>query len=161
MKKLFVCLCVVMVLVGLSCQTPPPAQEEISPHLDDALRQIYNRYQSKLDMTGARDHTVVWGDTLSGVARRYYGGLTNVGDAGRRNGFYFAIILLTSPDSHIIDPDLIYPGLKLRVIDLRRNLDNPESRQAIKDSLLDIAKIYHAKNRPVEEAGIIRLSNSL
>jgi hypothetical protein len=159
----------VAVLAGLSCKTAPTENtpelkidgEVTQQTVDDTLKQIYNAYQPKLDMSGSRDYTVVRGDTLSEITRRYYGNLPNVGEAGFHNGFYFPVIMLASPDSHIVDPDLIYPGLTLKIIDLQRNLDNPESHQAIKDSLEDIAHVYHAKNKLAEEAGLIKLSNSL
>ena len=167
MKKLLVCLLITVVFAGLSCKTAPAEKEfgiggELTQQqVDNTLKQIYGVYLSKLDMSGSKDYTVVWGDTLSKITRHYYGDLINVGEAGSRNGFYFPIIMLASPDSRIVDPDLIYPGVKLRIIDLERNLANPEAHQAIKDSLMEIAHVYQAKNKPMEEAGLVRLSNSL
>ena len=167
MKKLCICLLIVVVFAGLSCKTAPVEKEtgiqgEITQQqVDNALKQIYDAYLAKLDMSGSQDYTVVWGDTLSKITRRYYGGLANVGEAGSHNGFYFPVIMLASPDSHIVDPDLIYPGLKLKIIDLEKNLANPEAHQAIKASLMEIAHIYQAKNKPAEEAGLVKLSNSL
>jgi hypothetical protein len=69
--------------------------------------------------------------------------------------------MIASPDSNIVDPDLIIPGVVLRIIDLKKNLDNPIACQAIKESLKDVASIYHQKNKIREEEGLIRLSNSL
>ncbi|MDR0290118.1 MAG: LysM peptidoglycan-binding domain-containing protein [Treponema sp.] len=167
MKKLLFCLLIAAVLVGLSCKTAPAenvsgVEEELFQQMvDDILKQIQDTHQPKLDMSGSVNYTVVWGDTLSKIARRYYGGLANVGEAGPLNGFYFPIIMLASPDSHIMDPDLIYPGLQLKIIDLEKNLANPEAHQAIKDSLMEIAHVYQTKNKLVEEAGLVRLSNSL
>jgi hypothetical protein len=128
--------------------------------IDEALNRRYEAYRSKLDLTGAQNYTVVWGDTLSQITRSFYGSLTNVGVAGTTNGFYFPVLMLTS-DTDIVDPDLIEPGMVLTVPDLRRNLNNPTARQAIKDFLNDVAYIYNRKNLPLEEAGLKRLSNSL
>jgi hypothetical protein len=166
MKKLLICLLIAVFCAGLSCKTAPANEPEIVKEptqqmIDDSLRAIINKYQGKIDMTGARDYTVRWGDTLSKIARRQWGGLTNVGQAGSRNGFYYPVIILASPNDRIVDPDLIYPGIRMKVIDLKRNLANPEARQAIKDFLIDIAHIYQIKNKPREEVGLIRLSNSL
>jgi nucleoid-associated protein YgaU len=176
MKKMFICLLIVAAFVGMACKSAPVAPADTASPIDnnpvvtktltqqdtnDALRAVYATYQPKLDMSGSQEYTVVWGDTLSKITRRYYGDLTNVGDAGIRNGFYYPIIMLASPDSQIVDPDLIIPGLVLQIIDLRKNLDNPVACQAIKDGLMDVATIYHQKNKTKEEEGLIKLSNSL
>jgi hypothetical protein len=167
MRKLLFCLLIAVVFAGLSCKTAPAEKESgiegdlTQQQIDNALKQIYGAYLAKLDMSGSQDYTVVWGDTLSKITRRYYGGLTNVGEAGSLNGFYFPVIMLASPDSQIVDPDMIYPGLKLKIIDLEKNLANPTAHQAIKDSLIEIAHVYQTKNKLAEEAGLIKLSNSL
>jgi nucleoid-associated protein YgaU len=176
MKRISICLLIVAALVGMSCKSAPAAPVTVADTIEsepimteaptqqntnDALRQVYTTYQPRLDMSGSQEYTVVWGDTLSKITRHYYGDLTDVGDAGIRNGFYYPIIMLASPDSQIVDPDLIVPGLVLRIIDLRKNLDNPVACQAIKDSLKDVAIIYHQKNKIKEEEGLIKLSNSL
>ncbi|MDR0315361.1 MAG: hypothetical protein LBH97_00505 [Treponema sp.] len=167
MKKILICLLIVATLAVLSCRTAPVeagsvvGAEIAMKTFDDNLREVYNTYQPLLDMSGSQDYTVAKGDTLSKITRLYYGDLLNVGEAGSRNGFYFPIIILASPDCQIADPDLIETGIVLKIIDLERNLANPVAHQAIKDSLIDIASIYHAKNKPAEEAGLIKLSNSL
>jgi hypothetical protein len=178
MKKLFLCLLIVSVITGLSCKTAPaenvPAAtvpvtnnkpvftgEVTQEKIDVEFKKIYDNYYSSLDMNGCKEYTVKWGDTLSKRTRRYYGDLADVGEAGSNNGFYFPILMMASPDSRIVDPDLIVPGLTLSIIDLERNLANPAAHQAIKDSIKDIAYIYHAKNKPAEETGLIRLSNSI
>jgi hypothetical protein len=178
MKKLFLCLLIAAALTGISCKSTPaetaPAAavpvtksepvitgDVTQQKVDTELKKIYNYYYSSLDMNGSQEYTVKWGDTLSKITRRYYGNLADVGEAGSNNGFYFPILMMASPDSRIVDPDLIVPGLTLTIIDLQRNLANPAAHQAIKDSIKDIAYIYHAKNKPAEENGLIRLSNSL
>jgi LysM repeat protein len=128
--------------------------------VDAALEQIYETYRGKLDLSGARDYTVVRGDTLSQITRTFYGSLTGVGEAGPANGFYFPVIMMAS-DGGIVDPDLIEPGMKLKIPDLKKNLDNAGSRKAIKDCLNEVSYVYNKKNHPETEAGLIKLANSL
>jgi nucleoid-associated protein YgaU len=161
------------VFTGISCKSTPAesvpqasnepivAGEVTQEKIDSELKKIYVNYYSNLDLKGSKEYTVVWGDTLSKITRRYYGDLTDVGEAGSRNGFYYPILMMASPDSNIVDPDLILPGLTLTIIDLKRNLADPAAHQAIKDSIKDISYVYNAKNKPKEEAGLRRLSNSL
>jgi len=167
MKKLLICMIIIVAVVGLSCKSAPTKSgaaiegEVNQDKVNKALDQIYNTYRGKLDISGAQEYTVVSGDTLSQITRKYYGNLTDVGAAGVNNGFYFPVIMLASTASHIVDPDLIEPGMKLVIIDLKKNLANPVSRKAIKDCLSDVAYIYNRKGRSAEEEGLKRLSNSL
>ena len=167
MKKFLVCLIIAVSFISLACGTtdqffrrPVITGEVTQEKIDDALGQIYANYRSKLDMTGAQNYTVVRGDSLAQITRQHYGSLSNVGTAGTGNGFYFPVVMMAS-DSHIVDPDLIEPGMVLTIIDLRRNLDNPVSRQAIKDCLKDVAYIYNRKDDNATETGLTRLSDSL
>jgi hypothetical protein len=167
MKKLLLCMLIAMVFTGISCKSAPTESQPVitaevtQAKVDTELKKIYDNYYSSLDMYGSQEYTVKWGDTLSKITRRYYGDLVDVGEAGSNNGFYYPLLMMASPDSRIVDPDLIVPGLTLNIIDLERNLANPVAHQAIKDSIKEISYIYHAKNKPAEEAGLIRLSNSL
>jgi LysM repeat protein len=165
-KKISIVLLIALTaFMALSCKTapsgPPTIEGEVTQEkVNSALDQIYDTYRTKLDFTGAQDYTVVKGDTLSAITRKYYGSLTGVGDAGPSNGFYFPVIMLAS-DSHIVDPDLIEPGMKLKIVDLQKNLSNPVSKQAIKDALNDVSYVYDKKDRPAERDGLKKLSNSL
>ena len=132
------------------------AQEPIKP----ALENVYDIYRSKLDFTGAKEYTVKSGDNLTLITKNHYGDLAGVGDAGQGNAFYFPVLLKAS-DLDISDPDLIQPGMKLTIIDLRKNLDNPESRLVIKDSLLSTAVIYHKNGQSAMETGLKKLADSL
>ena len=168
MRKLSICLLIAAAFIGLSCKSTPanPKIEEpvTQEKVNTALEHVYETYRGKLDMTGAQDYTVVRGDSLSQIARDHYGDLTDVGKAGTRNGFYYPMIMLASPDSPIVDPDLIEPGIKLKIPDLKRNLANPGARQAIKDCLIDVAYIYNKKGKPsnlADEAGFKALVDSL
>jgi hypothetical protein len=165
-KKFLVCLFVVTALACLSCQTGPTVSgvridgEVTQQTIDRALGQIYDAYRARLDLTGAQEYTVQRGDTLSEITRRFYGNLTNVGNAGARNGFYFPLIMVAS-DHVIVDPDLIEPGMRLVVPDLTRNLANQNSRRAIKDLLNDVAYVYNRRGQTANEQGLLTLANSL
>jgi len=183
MKKFLIILVAISALAILSCNSSPapatnpappaatpapapaPAAQPKPATQGDSTQVKANEapavtYVNKLDMTGAVDYVVVKGDTLSDIARKQYGGLTNVGVAGARNGFYFPVIILASPNT-IADPDLIEVGMKLKIVDLKINLDNPVSRQAIKDCLLNVSSVYNKKGVKATEDGLIRLANSL
>jgi hypothetical protein len=167
MKKIsIVFLIVLMAVMALSCKTAPSNSvptiegEVTQEKVNNVLDQIYDTYRTKLDFTGAQDYTVVSGDTLSAITRKYYGTLTNVGDAGPHNGFYFPVIMMAS-DSEIVDPDLIEPGMKIKVVDLEKNLSNPVSRQAIKDTLNGVAYVYNKKGVAASEEGLKKLADSL
>jgi hypothetical protein len=167
MKRVFaVFLVLLSALVLFSCkstQTTSGASIEgtvTQEKVNEAFEQIYEAFRAELDLTGARNYTVVRGDTLSGIARNFYGSLTGVGDAGPQNGFYFPVIMMAS-GGNIVDPDLIEPGMQLRIPDLKRNLDNPGARRAIKDALNDVAYVYSRKNSRSVEQGLRKLANSL
>jgi hypothetical protein len=51
--------------------------------------------------------------------------------------------------------------MKLKIVDLKKNLDNPESRAAIKACLNDVAYIYNKKGDTVTEEGLKKLADSL
>jgi LysM repeat protein len=167
MKKISIAFLVVLTtLFALSCKTtptaaPPKIEGEVTQEkVNTALEQIYDTYRTKLDFTGAQDYTVKSGDSLSQITRTYYSSLTGVGEAGPSNGFYFPVIMLAS-DSNIVDPDLIEPGMKLKIVDIQKNLSNPVSKQAIKDCLNDVAYVYNKKGVTVTEEGLKKLANSL
>ena len=166
MKKLLIVLLIAAALFSFSCKSGPSTAnpniegEVTQAKVNDALSQIYNTYRTRLDMTGAQEYTVERGDTLSQITRKYYGSLTGVGDAGPSNGFYFPVIMMAA-ESNIVDPDLIEPGMQLKIVDLKRNLDNPISRKAIKDCLVDVAYVYNKKGVQASEDGLRRLAESL
>jgi hypothetical protein len=111
-------------------------------------------------MSGAAEHTVIPGDFLSEITRTFYGNLTDVGPAGRRNGFYFPVLMLAS-DGLISDPDLIFPDMNLKIPDLVKNLANPDSRRTIKTLLAQAAVLYRSKSLPDEAEGLQKLADSL
>ena len=166
MKKLLFCLFIVIALVGLSCRSGPTMSgaridgDVTSERVHAALSHIYNTYRSSLDLTGAREHVVQSGDTLSEITRRFYGDLTGVGTAGARNGFYFPVIMMAS-DLDIVDPDYIQPGMRLVIPDLPLNLANSRARRAIKNCLNDVAYVYSRRGNTTNEQGLLTLANSL
>jgi phage tail protein X len=165
MKKTAIGLLVCLLAFGaLSCKSSPSGvklEGEITQEkIDSALGQIYGTYRSKLIMDGAQDYTVESDDTLSAITRKHYGSLTGVGEAGPNNGFYFPVIRMTS-DIEIVDPDRIEPGMKLKIVDLKRNLADPVARAAIRDCLNDVAYVYNKKGDSVTEEGLKKLANSL
>ena len=161
MKKILICLFIVVAVFSLSCKSGPKIDGEVTQEkVNDALGQIYDSYRPKLDLSGAQDYTVESGDTLSQITRKFYGDLADVGNSGPNNGFYFPVIMLAS-ESHIVDPDLIQPGMKMKIPDLKKNLANPSSRKAIKDCLNDVAYVYNKKNNAATEEGLKTLAKSL
>jgi hypothetical protein len=166
MKKILVFMFVAAALIGLSCKSAPTVSgaviegEVTQEKVNQALEQIYSAYYKKLDLSGAQSYTVERGDTLSQVTRNHYGNLTDVGKAGTSNGFYFPIIMLAS-GNRIVDPELIEPGLKLTIPDLKKNLANSGARKAIKDCLKDVSYVYNKKGQSATEQGLIDLADSL
>ncbi|MDR0512556.1 MAG: LysM peptidoglycan-binding domain-containing protein [Treponema sp.] len=172
MKRFFICLAIALPAFALTgCPGAPAPQQPITayaPLLDltgdpapQPMAAVIAAHAPLLDLTGAQTHVVAPGETLVTVAQRFFGGVPNVGNAGVNNGFYFPIIILASGVT-LADPDLIQPGMVLTVPDLRRNLDNPAARQAIRQSMLEIAEIYRVENRrPAKVQSLIALANSL
>jgi hypothetical protein len=64
-------------------------------------------------------------------------------------------------DSEIVDPDKIEPGMKLKILDLKKNLADPAARSAIKNCLKDVAYVYSKKGVTVTEEGLRKLADSL
>jgi LysM repeat protein len=161
MKKMAETLVVILALTGMfSCAstgnttgsvTAPPAAE------DRALAQIYDRYESTIVLTGAQTYTVAKGDTLSHIAREYYG----TGD----NPYYFPLIIAASKGSaDIVDPDKIEVGMRLTIPSVQENLSNPAARDNLKNLLKDIAEFYAAKPGAQSAGihnGVTRLYNAL
>jgi len=145
-----------------AAQTPPVA-EEAAAHVaagkvtapeipDDEFQKEYDKHQPYLIMDGAKKHKVVWKDTLVKIARKQY---------GRKNAFYFPLIMLASNDV-VKNPDSIRYGMVLTVPDLKKNLKDPEARANIKLYLVSIADLYkRAKKYPRTQAGLRKLAKSL
>jgi hypothetical protein len=156
---------VILTFLVISCASGPKGEDTLTTpaQMNSALDKIYDTYRSGLILDNAQDYTVQQGDTLSKITKKFYGSVTNVGDAGPNNGYYFPIILMAS-DVSITDPDLIEPGMNLKLPDLAKNLANPSARNAIIDTLQDVAKVYAKKgdDRSIrQQKGLETLADSL
>ncbi|WP_162511083.1 LysM peptidoglycan-binding domain-containing protein, partial [Treponema endosymbiont of Eucomonympha sp.] len=103
-----------------------------------------------LILTGAKTHMVVYGDTLSSLAKRYY---------GEQNGYYYGAIMLAS--DFVADPDLIFPDEVLTIPALEQNLENPSTRRQIKRCLAEVAAIHTRKGDIRAAEGVQALTDSL
>jgi hypothetical protein len=116
---------------GPSTETAP--EKELTADQQE-LANLYNKYEGRLILDGAGSYVIQAGDTLSKIARGRYGEV---------NGLYFPLIMLAN--EIVTDPDVIEVGANLTIPDLQRNLDDPNSRQALKDFLREIAAVYQRK----------------
>jgi hypothetical protein len=80
---------------------------------------------------------VVQGDYLARIANRTW---------GRENGFFFPLIMLASGDV-VTNPDVIIPGQRLTIPNIRANLDTPSTRAQIKTYMGEVAGWYD-RERP-------------
>jgi phage tail protein X len=98
-------------------------------------------------LDGARTHRVVWGNSLSKIARQYY---------GSRNGYYYPLIILGNPGV-IANPDLIVGGTQLRIPDLQRNLNNRAAKAELKAYMNELVAYYARKSGRINQT----MSNNL
>jgi LysM repeat protein len=138
-------------LLTFSCVSKPSHPEETAGEPEEELKKIYEEYRSSLNLEGAQIYEVVKGDTLAAITKNHYGNI---------NGYYFPVIMMASSDV-VVDPDLIEPGMKLTIPDLKKNLDSPSSRRGIKKCLADIADVYHSKDDSNTETRLNSLADSL
>jgi len=165
MKKAVFCLAIIFsVFLFFACasapSTPepaaPPATAPATPAPTTPPQQTTNTPtpeapapgNSDIIISGAEIYTVVWGDTLTKIARKKYG-----------NGFYYPLILMAS-GSVIKDQDKIIPGMKITIPRLQVNLDDSRARASMKKFFLETASITERK-RPRDAAGLRNLANSL
>jgi LysM repeat protein len=147
MKKIVLILISALLLFSFaSCKTTM-TQDDVN----NALEKVYDKYSSSLIMDGAKSYTVASGDTLSAITRDSY---------PNDSAFYFPVIMLASNDV-VLDPDMIQPGMKLNIPDLKVNLDNAASKAKIKSFLLEIAGVYKNKGDAATEKGLKDLSATL
>jgi hypothetical protein len=165
MKK-FLCVMAVFLPIFLTsaCKSAPAAQdangEDAESIGDSDLPGIYNAYPGII-FDGANDYTIKYGDTLTKIARAFY---------GEDNGYFFPLIMAASR-LRSSDPDVIISTEKLTIPNLSANLDDPQARMQLKSLLLDIAHIYAGKAEATDSPrklryqkdrdGLVGLSRSL
>lgn len=139
-KPVFLVLIALAALFAVSCKSAPPAEPEppAQEYTDD---KFIDAYKAVLPIIydGAQNYTVKSGDTLTRIARQFY---------GRRNAFFFPLIMAASKEKQtvdIVDPDMIQPGMELVIPDLELNLAQPDIKARIKTLLDSVAKIYKGK----------------
>jgi len=172
MKKVFYCLALIFsIFVLFACASQPSASSSTpasssapasSPSAAPAAsapaatpQQTTNTpppasasSNADIILNGSETYTVVWGDTLTKIARSKYG-----------NGFYYPLILMASINV-IKDQDRIIPGMRLTIPRLQANLDDPRARASMKRFILETASITEHK-RPRDATGLRNLANSL
>jgi hypothetical protein len=132
-------------LMAVSCKSTPDSTVSTGSdeNSDEVLLKVYSGYEGII-LDGAVEHAIKYGDTLTKLAREYYGEAAEeyFGDEG---GYFFPLIMFASR-AVVVDPDKIVPGHTLTIPDLRLNLENPISRSQLKSMLLDIAVVYNSKS---------------
>ena len=157
MKKTWV-LVVMVIIIGLvlavsACKSKP----EVKKTAEEAFQEVYDHYRKDLILDGAENYTVVSGDTLVGISRRFY---TDKVAEGQNAGFYYPVIMLASSKT-VLDPDKIAPGMELIIPDLEKNLADNNAKSSIKKFLGDIAGIEDDRERASTASGLRELANSL
>ncbi|MDR0450420.1 MAG: tail protein X [Treponema sp.] len=180
-KKCFVCFLSILafILIG-ACQStqqssspdpsppppaepapppPPPAEPAPAPQPqpvpEPAPRPAEEfplpKERGNIILDGAQNHRVVWGDTLSRIALRYY---------GKENGYYYPLIILGNPGV-TANPDLIISGTQLKIPDLQRNLNNSAARAELKTYMEELIVFYDLKPDRVMSAHLRSLADTL
>ena len=130
MKKILsVSLCLAVLFTTVACTSSRQAR------INAAFDKVYANYADTLTLAGAKSYTVQKDDSLTDIAKKFY---------GAEYGYYFPVILLASKET-ISDPDLIKPGMKLLIPDLQSNLESKAIRSKLKLYFRDISTIYYDK----------------
>lgn len=138
MKRFLLPLVAISLLFVSCASTPTETAEqnaEAQEKMDQAFEAVYNHFDQVLIMDGAKDYKVKSGDTLSSIAKDFY---------GKDNGYYFPMIMLASSQT-ILDPDMIEPGMVLTIPDLQKNLNDSSAHQNMKKFFQEIADVYKTK----------------
>jgi len=146
MKKTLIFSLVIISLFAAACKSTPRTAEEVT---DQTFTRIYNSYVRGLILDGARSYTVRSGDSLSSIARTYYG-----------DGHYYPVIMLAS-NAVISDPYKIQQGMVLTIPDLQTNLNDSRARRSIKGVMLDCAYIDELRGYADTAREIRAIANSL
>jgi LysM repeat protein len=161
MKKTFyAALIVLTAIIAVSCASTaaPASQEEVSQEkaapvsqeeVSETFDEVYTQYEQAINLEGAGSYTVVRGDTLSKITEASY---------GANNTFFFPLIMLAS-NNVVKDPDMIAPGMKLTIPDLKKNLEDPH-KGVVKSFITDIARVYDRKDEPKTAETLRNLADS-
>jgi hypothetical protein len=122
-------------LVSCASLSEPLQGESGEEDVNTAFERVYSSYRSALILDGAQTYTVVKGDFLAAITRKFY---------GSDNGYFFPLIMLASSEV-VLDPELLEPGMDLIIPDLTKNLEDPTARNKIKSFFLDISGVYEKK----------------
>ena len=142
-RTLCIASLVLCLTLAVSCGGQQPRQDDTPPVYENG-GQTYG----DIIIDGAQTYTVVRGDMLSRISRRFYG-----------DGYFFPLIMLASWE--VTDPDRLTPGMTLIIPDLLRNLEDPAARARLKSALNEAAALNSRRNRPLDAEGLRRLANSL
>ena len=112
-------------------ETIPQEQEKV----EEILEEVFQNHSQTLVLEGAKEYKVKYGDTLSKIAKNFY---------GKDKGYYFPIIMLASADT-VQDPDTIEPGMVLTIPDLNKNLKETAVQPKLKAFFTEIADVYKTK----------------
>jgi LysM repeat protein len=121
----------------LTAQTPP------APNV--------NATRTSLNTKAAQTHTVVRGETLTKIARRYY---------GEQGGYCFPLILFANR-AIISNPDAIKPGMKLAIPELRLDLMNAAARAELKSYTMEVAWWYARNGKVTMKDALIHFAEGL
>jgi len=112
---------------------------------------VYIEFRSELDLSNAKSHKVVRGETLSGITKDFY---------GDDYGYYFPMIMGAS-SRVVTHPDKIAPGMVLTIPDKKRNLGNPLIRMNIKKQFRRVAGIYRREGNTFVADKLVETANGL
>lgn len=149
MKKITIFLMALCVAFSLfSCAS---SKEVSQDQVNAAFAKVYDEYAKSLILDGATNYTVKSGDTLSAITTEKY---------GNGKGYYFPVIMLASSDV-VLDPDLIQPGMVLKVPNLEKNLKDPVAKGKLKDFFKEISNVYKKKGNATVQEKLLEISKSL
>lgn len=101
-------------------------------------KETSNLANGHVILDNAQYYTVRRGDMLILIARRFYG-------SEREN--YFPVII-AGTEEKIDDPDLIEPGQKLTIPDIKAALSTEDSKEYVRKTFYEVADKYDQKGKP-------------
>ena len=140
MKKLLLAMTLVLsIILVMGCASaqkpkeepvpPPPAPVVVEKPKDVVVDD------GNLVLDGAKSYTVARGDMLSTISAAHY-----------NNKYHFPLIMMASGNA-IKDPDVISPGMKLTIPDLKKNLDKNGTKKRMKEYYNDVANMYDKRGQ--------------